>query len=91
MSGSTVMLSWGDGLSAELSAADLRAACECAACREPAGAVAIRALLDSGQEITVTEAHLVGNYAVTFTFAPDGHGTGIYPFDRLRSLSVPGD
>ena len=35
--------------------------------------------------ITATDAELVGNYAIRFTFS-DGHTTGIYSWDYLRSL-----
>ncbi len=89
--GSTVTITWSDGVIAELSATDLRSVCECASCREPSGIEATRAVLGGGQPIAVTEARLVGGYAITFTFAPDGHSTGIYPFERLRSLSENGD
>ncbi len=36
--------------------------------------------------VTIAEAKLVGGYAVNFVFAPEGHGTGIYPFTGLRTL-----
>jgi DUF971 family protein len=35
--------------------------------------------------VTVKSWNLVGSYAVQFDFS-DGHNTGIYPFDFLRSL-----
>jgi|TARA_B110000263_G_C15272402_1_gene494167 DUF971 family protein len=35
--------------------------------------------------ITIEDAQLVGNYAIRFTFS-DGHSTGIYTWDYLRSL-----
>ncbi|MEE8457949.1 MAG: gamma-butyrobetaine hydroxylase-like domain-containing protein [Acidimicrobiia bacterium] len=28
----------------------------------------------------------VGAYAINLTFSPDGHTTGIYPYDLLRDL-----
>ncbi len=43
-------------------------------------------MLTGPTPVTITDAALVGAYAVNFSFAPDGHQTGIFPFDRLRSL-----
>jgi DUF971 family protein len=87
--GRTVVITWEDGVVTRLTARDLRAACECATCREPSGVAATKAVLDGETAITIEDASLVGGYAVTFAFAPDGHRTGIYPFARLRE-EVPG-
>jgi DUF971 family protein len=35
----------------------------------------------------IAEARIVGDYALGITFSPDGHGTGIFTYDLLRSLS----
>ena len=40
--GATVTLTWDDGTTSEFAAAELRAACQCASCREPAGEEATR-------------------------------------------------
>ncbi len=37
--------------------------------------------------VTVKSWNLIGSYAVQFNFS-DGHNTGIYPFDYLRSLGA---
>ena len=83
--GSRVVIEWETGSDSVIAARDLRAACVCAACREPSGEEATREVLEG--EVGIIEAALVGGYAVTFTFSPDGHGTGIYPYDVLRSMS----
>jgi DUF971 family protein len=88
--GDLVIFTWDDGGSSRFSAADLRAACQCASCREPSGMAATSAVLSGPDRVTITDARLVGGYAVAFTFAPDGHGTGIYPFERLHSMP-PGE
>lgn len=81
VAGATLTLLWEDGRRQDIPAARLRAACPCAACRgehpvpDPA-AVAVRS------------ARIVGEYAVAFSFAPDGHGAGIYPFDLLAGLAA---
>ena len=40
---------------------------------------------DDGNELTATNAELVGNYAIKITFS-DGHNTGIYTWDYLREI-----
>lgn len=84
--GLRVVLTWEDNTTTELNAARIRAACQCATCREPQGAAKVAALLDTPDQIVIAEAKLVGGYAVNFIFGPDGHGTGIYSFDALREL-----
>jgi DUF971 family protein len=39
----------------------------------------------SAGPLVVTEAELVGNYAIKFTFS-DGHSTGIYSWGYLREI-----
>lgn len=87
--GKVLILTWADGSVDSIDAAALRAACECAACREPAGAAATRSALAVPELIEITDVRLVGAYAIGFSFAPDDHHTGIYPFDRLRALGSP--
>jgi len=84
--GSRVLLTWADGATSELGAAVLRGACRCATCREPEGMARTAAVLAGDEPVTIREAKLVGGYAISFVFGPDGHGTGIYPFDTLRGL-----
>lgn len=86
LEGRKVELTWSDGRIDLIDASTLRAACECAGCREAAGIEATRLVMDAPELIGISEAKLVGAYAVGFTFTPDGHRTGIFPFDRLRAL-----
>lgn len=81
-----VILEWEDGSVDEFSAAELRAACQCASCREPAGARRTEAVLAGDEPVRITEAGLVGAYALQFHFSPDDHHTGIYSFEALRGL-----
>jgi len=39
----------------------------------------------TSENLTITDAEPVGNYAVRFTFS-DGHHTGIYSWDYLREI-----
>ena len=81
---------WKDGHRSVYAYDDLRRACPCATCREERGrsepADALRVL----PAHALTRAELVGVewvgwYAFRFRWA-DGHDTGIYAFDYLRSL-----
>lgn len=89
--GATVTLTWDDGTVSVLSARQLRAACQCASCREPAGEQATRLVLSGMEPVTIQGAGLVGGYAINFVFGPDGHGTGIFPFAELWELDAAGD
>ncbi|MBI4347507.1 MAG: DUF971 domain-containing protein [Elusimicrobia bacterium] len=75
---------WQDGHESAFSIRSLRQACPCAACRDEWTG---KPLLDPESvpaDITAPKAELVGNYAVAFQFS-DGHSTGIYSFEGLRS------
>lgn len=76
-------IEWSDGVTTALSGGRLRAACPCADCREHGVAASSPILL--GAQSTIDDAHLVGGYAIRFTFA-DGHVDGIYPYGQLRHL-----
>ena len=84
--GAEVMITWEDGRTDVLSAESLRGVCPCAECREPEGARRTATILAGESPVAITDVRVVGGYALSFTFAPDGHQTGIYPFDALRRL-----
>ncbi len=84
--GATVVLTWEDGAVQEFTARELRAACPCATCRDPAGAERVELLLGGPVPVTIDAANLVGDYALGLVFGPDGHRTGIFSFDYLRAL-----
>ncbi len=80
-----VRITWDDGHLWEYPQDYLRGYCPCALCQGH----------DVGEEkkfVPVTNAKLreiraVGNYAIEFRWE-DGHSTGIYSFDYLRSLCL---
>lgn len=76
---------FGDGRSCFFANDDLRRNCPCATCRElrSSGQVAWPRG-DAPAEAKVVEAELVGNWGISFDWN-DGHGTGIFPFESLRS------
>lgn len=79
--GARLEIQWADGASTVMSAAELRAYCHCAACRE---LPPTERTPDVYTAATIESAELVGSYAINFTFGPDGHGAGIYPYADLR-------
>ena len=86
--GASVTLTWDDGSMSVFTAAELRGACQCASCREPTGQEATRLVLGGAAPVTIEDTALVGGYALSFVFGPDGHGTGIYPFVELKHLAA---
>lgn len=83
--GGTLVIDWRDGHHSSFPPAHLRERCPCARCvDENTG----RRIFGEGQAeagIEFRHAQVVGQYAVQIEFS-DGHGTGLYSFDRLRSV-----
>lgn len=78
-----VRITWSDGHFWEYPLAYLRGYCPCALCQGHGAS-------DEKKFVSVPDAKLaeirpVGNYALEFRWQ-DGHNTGIYTFDYLRSL-----
>ena len=88
-------IEWNDGQKREITLADLRAACPCATCRErraapPAqtpGLLPVLSLAEA-RPLAIAGMKPVGNYAYGIAFS-DGHDTGIYTLELLRSLGEP--
>jgi DUF971 family protein len=80
-------ITWEDGAVTVVVAATLRAQCPCAICRDPAGMRATERVLDQ-EEVRIAATRMVGGYALGFTFEPDGHETGIFPFPLLRRIAT---
>ena len=79
-------IEWADGHRTVYDFVTLRWLCPCAYCRGEAG---MPGWLDSAPTLTpaqteLTSIDLVGQYAIQPTWA-DGHHTGYYTFERLRS------
>lgn len=95
-----LLLSFNDGTGLKISSETLRRHCPCAECREkrgegshdapltgkrkPSALRIVEAALD--QELLLKEIWAVGNYALGMRWG-DGHDSGIYTFDYLRSLA----
>ena len=76
---------WADGHRSLLLARELRLACPCAACVDE---LTSQKLLNPAQvpaDVHPLAVSLVGRYAVHVQWS-DGHDTGIYSFEKLKSL-----
>ena len=76
---------FGDGHSCFFANEELRRNCPCASCRDARNAGGEAWPPPGAPEVVkVLHAELVGNWGISFAW-DDGHGTGIFPFDSLRS------
>lgn len=78
-----VRVTWDDGHVGEYPQAYLRGYCPCAMCQGHDAAAGKKFV--SVPDAKLREILAVGNYAIEFRWE-DGHSTGIYTFDYLRSL-----
>ncbi len=83
--GSALRIEWEDGHESVFQSRALRLECPCAGCvDEMTGQRTLtRATVPEG--VYPHAIHYVGRYALQFVWS-DGHQTGIYPYDLLRSL-----
>lgn len=81
-----VLVKWNDGRETVLPARVLRLACPCAGCiEEMTGKPIVRADAIPA-DVHPLAIHPVGRYAIQIQWS-DGHGTGIYTWERLDELS----
>lgn len=80
-----ISVTWTDGEETKYTAAELRRACPCAGCiNEWTGKKTLAAeTIPDG--LVFNHISIVGRYALNFHFS-DGHDTGIFSFQYLRSL-----
>ena len=80
-------ITWADGERSLFDVRDLRLACGCASCVDE-WTGEYRLDPDSvPEDVHPIQIDSVGRYAIQIRWS-DGHDTGIYPFDRLRTLSA---
>jgi len=93
-SGAGVDITWSDGHSSHYDFAYLRDECPCATCNDErirksafagVGPASASALPMFKPKPRAQAATTVGNYAIQITFT-DGHATGIFSYDHLRSI-----
>lgn len=92
--GTGIDIAWADGHRSHFDFAYLRDECPCATCNdERAKKEAFRAAAKTPSAVLpmfkpkprAQSATVVGNYAVQISFS-DGHSTGIYSYDLLRTI-----
>jgi ATP-binding protein involved in chromosome partitioning len=76
---------WNDGQQKQYTARDLRLACRCAVCLDEMNGKPLLKPESVKTDLILLRIDPVGRYALRF-FWSDGHSTGIYTFDYLRSL-----
>ena len=82
-------ITWGNEAPRRYDVRQLRCVCACAGCVDERTGVRTLDVETVPDTIGITNMELVGNYAVKLVFS-DGHGTGIYSWDRLYRLhTVP--
>lgn len=85
-----VVITWSDGVRRRYRFGELRDLCPCATCREkcnapPTSPLQLRILSpQEAQPLRITGMTPVGNYAYSIAFS-DGHDTGIFTLELLRS------
>jgi DUF971 family protein len=80
-----VAIEWSDSHASHYTGRNLRLACRCAACIDE-WTHEVRIVPDQIPAVVKPQQiEVVGQYAVHFTWS-DGHNTGIYSYDYLRSL-----
>jgi DUF971 family protein len=83
--GAAVVVSWGDGHVSRYEIVALRRACPCAQCSELRHqGVAVWPRTGAPEALKAEKAELVGAWGISL-FWNDGHETGVYAWDRLRS------
>ena len=82
--GERLTIAWADGHESAFPARYLRGRCPCAQCVSETTGVR---MIDPGAipaDLRQSDLAMVGNYAITMRFS-DGHHTGIYTFEYLRT------
>ncbi len=85
----TLLVRWSDGREDEITYEKLRDECPCATCKGESTVlntyIPIKSPFKPAGFYEINKIVPVGNYAVNLTWK-DGHDTGIYSWDILRSL-----
>jgi ATP-binding protein involved in chromosome partitioning len=76
---------WSDGGETVLDVRELRLACGCAECVDEWSGAGRLDPSSVPEDVHPLRVHTVGRYAIQIDWS-DGHGSGIYPFARLREL-----
>ena len=78
-------LAWADGAEGTIEVRALRLACGCAVCIDEWSGEGRLDPASVPEDVRPLKIEPVGRYAIQIEWS-DGHGSGIYPFARLREL-----
>lgn len=78
-------IAWTDGTRFEIPFHTLRCECPCASCIHEITGQRMLNPADVSESVCPTGMDLVGNYALKIVWS-DGHSTGIFTWERLRSI-----
>jgi ATP-binding protein involved in chromosome partitioning len=87
--GQRLRIVWRDGAVHEYEPRAIRLACPCAGCVDEFTGRPILDPASVAADVKPVAIEYVGRYALKFTW-PDGHDTGIYPYDLMRRLGQGG-
>jgi DUF971 family protein len=79
-------IEWHDGAVQQLPFRLVRGRCPCAGCVDELTGRRVVGVEDVPPDVQPTAIELSGNYALKITWS-DGHNTGLYRWDYLRSLN----
>jgi len=82
---SGLAITWGDGHRSVFAVRDLRLACGCAVCVDEWTGDDRLDPTSVPEDVAPRSIQPVGRYAIQIDWS-DGHTSGVYPFERLRSL-----
>lgn len=85
----TLAIGWADGGESLIDVRALRLACGCAHCIDEWSGQPLLEASRVAVDVAPRGIEPVGRYAIQIEWS-DGHNTGIYPFERLRTLSDQG-
>jgi DUF971 family protein len=85
-----ILIEWTDTLARRYTVKELRDGCPCATCKEKRKHPPVAPILqilspEETKPLRISSMSPVGNYAYNIEFS-DGHNTGIYTFEHLRTL-----
>jgi len=80
-----LVIYWNDGHRSSYPLAPLRAACRCAHCEDEWTGARRLDPASIPSDVTILTIKPVGRYGLQFDWS-DGHGAGIYTYERLREL-----
>lgn len=81
----TLAIVWADGRESRYDVRELRLACGCARCVDEWSGEGRLDPATVPEDVHPLRIEPVGRYAIQIEWS-DGHGSGIYPYDRLREL-----